>query len=143
MSTNVIRIAEDGTVTEHDTETMSEHGPNFRRLGALVEGMLESLSSANGVLENHGLIAYGNDEGRIIGMEINVVASILLGYVGNIPALVGPVIITAEDTYDEETDTEGSLGALTAEQIEHVMRATNRARVQGIVAGYLPEPEHA
>lgn len=137
MTINAIRIAEDGTVTEHTLAEISNQ--SLDSLQTLVGGWIEGISSTNGVIENDGMWAYCHEEGRLIGLEVNATASIMFGHTYPYPPLVGPIVVTHVDDYDEETDKETSNPPLTPEQIalvtEKARAAQTIARALGFASG--------
>lgn len=129
MSINAIRIDVDGTVTTHDLDTVDK-GKHFSPLGSLVGGYLEGFGTTEPV-ENLGLWAYCNEEGRLEGLPYNPVAAIVCGHVPPLAdGLVGPIVFAAPDIYDEETDEEIANPPLTEEQIEGIRTLAAQALSQ-------------
>lgn len=120
MTINAIRLAVDGTVTEHDLSTI-EAEKDYMRIPVLLDAdLMEGFGFQNAALDAAHIWAYCDEEGRLTGKEVNPVASIMLGHISPYPALVGPIVFVAEDIYDEETDEETANPPLSAEQIETI-----------------------
>ena len=118
MAINALTIAPDGTVAEHDLSTLPGEY-DFQRMGSLVGGYIEGFGTSAPV-EDLGLWAYCNEEGWLIDLPENPVASIVCGHVREnaMPPLMGTILFTAPDLYDEETHEETSNPPLSQEQID-------------------------
>lgn len=75
-----------------------ERKPELAELQQLVGGYIEAV---DGCLEQPGVEAYGNEEGRLLGMQPNIAATVLLRWPYRI---VGPVVILSGFEPEREED---------------------------------------
>ena len=118
MSTNAIKIDVDGTVTEHTVN-------NLKDMQALVGGWLEGFGVGE-VVEDLGLWAYCNEEGRLEGLPQNPAASMVCGH--PVMSLVGPVIFTRPDLYDDEGNATSN-PPLSEDQIRAIKGMVKAAQI--------------
>lgn len=112
MSINAIRLAEDGTITQHDLADTGAKG--WKQIPALLDAeTMEGFGILNAALNEAGIWAYCDEEGRLTGRPVNPAASIVLGHIAPYPPLVGPIVFVAEDTEDGTSNP-----PLTQDQID-------------------------
>lgn len=105
MATNALRIAEDGTFTEHEVPVVD--GSHLQGLRDLIGGgWIEGFAGAYGAIDDtFGVWAYCDEDGRAKGLPENMLASILMGHAA--PTLVGPIIFVMPDDMTEDGEEVG------------------------------------